>query len=129
MFRKAQKRNNLLIQPSLILKSVGFYILLLSVTIRYCHSFKTYKVQSWRAVYFSRRRQIAEKDNNRMNFGCRKSLGKLEHVPTGNKTDSFSIFKLFYVKIKFLNGKRKGSEERSDQVLVQNRPLQAVNEP
>ena len=64
-----------------------------------------------------------------MNFWCRKSLGKLEHVPTGNKTDSFSIFKLFYVKIKFLNGKRKGSEERSDQVLVQNRPLQAVNEP
>ena len=129
MFRKAQKRNNLLIQPLLILKSVGFYILLLSVKIRYCHSFKTYKVQSWKAVYFSQRCQIAEKDNNCMNFWCRKSLGKLDHVPTGNKTDSFSIFKLFYVKIKFLNRKRKGSEERSDQVLVQNRPVQDVNKP
>ena len=46
---------------------------------------------------------IAEKDNNCVNFWCRKSLGKLNHVPTSNKTDSFSILDLFYVKINFLN--------------------------
>ena len=85
-----------------ILKSVGFHILLQSITIRYCHSFKSYKVQSWKAVYISRRCQIAQKDNNCVNFWCRKSLGKLNHVPTSNKTDSFSILDLFYVKIKFL---------------------------
>ena len=90
---------NLLTQPFLILKGVGFYILLLSVTIRYCHSFKSYKVQSWKAVYFSRRCQIAEKDNNCVNFWCRTSLGKLNHMPTSNKTDSFSILDLFYVKV------------------------------
>ena len=44
-----------------------------------------------------------EKDNNCVNFWCRKSLGKLNRVPTSNKTDSFSILDLFYVKIKFLN--------------------------
>ena len=38
-----------------------------------------------------------------MNFWGRKSLGKLNHVPTSNKTDSFSILDLFYFKIKFLN--------------------------
>ncbi|CAH3129890.1 unnamed protein product, partial [Porites lobata] len=42
------------------------------VTIRYCHSFRSYKVQSWKAVYISRRCQIAEKDNNCVNFWCRK---------------------------------------------------------
>ena len=68
---------NLLTQPFLILKSVGFYILLLSVTIGYCHSFKSYKVQIWKAVYISRRCQIAEKDNNCVNFWCRKALRNL----------------------------------------------------
>ena len=106
-FRKAQKQNNLFIQPFLILKSVGFHLLLPSVTICYWHSFKSYKVQSWKAVYFSRRCQIAEKANNCMNFWCRKSLEKLDHAPTGNKPDSFSILNLFYVKIKFLNEKKK----------------------
>ena len=102
---------NLLTQPFLILKGVGFYILLLSVAIRYCHSFKSYKVQIWKAVYISRRCQIEEKDNNCVNFWCRKSLGKLNHVPTSNKTDSFSILDLFYVKIKFLN-ERNCSKKR-----------------
>ena len=107
-FRKNKKQNKLLTQPFLILKSVGFHILLQSITIRY---FKSYKVQSWKAVYISRRCQIAEKDNNYVNFWCRKSLGKLNHVPTSNKTDSFSILDLFYVKIKFLN-ERNCSEKR-----------------
>ncbi|CAH3176045.1 unnamed protein product [Porites evermanni] len=53
--------------------------------------------------YISRRCQIAEKDNNCVNFWCTKSLGKLNNVPTSNKTDSFSILDLFYFKIKFLN--------------------------
>ena len=45
--------------PALLnIKSVGFHILLLSVTIGYCHSFRSYKVQSWKAVYISRRCQI-----------------------------------------------------------------------
>ena len=102
-FRKAKKQNKLLTQPFLLLKTVGFHILLQSITIRYCISFKSYKVHSWKAVYISRRCQIAEKDNNCVNFWCRKSLGKLNHVPTSNKTDSFSILVLFYVKLKFLN--------------------------
>ena len=110
-FRKNKKQNKLLTQPFLILKSVGFHILLQSITIRYCHSFKSYKVQTWKAVYISRRCQIAEKDNNCVNFWCRKSLGKLNHVPTSNKTNSFSILDLFYVKVKFLN-ERNCSEKR-----------------
>ena len=111
-FRKAKKQNELLTQPFLILKSVGFHILLQNVTIRYCHSFKSYKVQSWwNTVYISRQCQIAEKDNNCVNFWRRKSLGKLNHVPTSKKTDSFSILDLFYVKIKFLN-ERNCSEKR-----------------
>ena len=61
--------------PALLnIKSVGFHILLLRVTIRDCHSFRSYKVQSWKAVYISRRCQIAEKDNNCVNFWCRKNL-------------------------------------------------------
>ena len=87
--RKAKKQKKLLTQPFLLLKTVGFHILVQSVTIRYCISFKSYKVHSWKAVYISRRCQIAEKDNNCVNFWCRKSLGKLSHVPTSNKTDSF----------------------------------------
>ena len=111
-FRKAKKQNELLTQPFLILKSVSFHILLQNFTIRYCHSFKSYKVQSWwNTVYISRRCQIAEKDNNCVDFLCRKSLGKLNHMPTSNKTDSFSILDLFYVKIKFLN-ERNCSEKR-----------------
>ena len=43
-FRKAKKQNKLPTQHFLILKSVGFLILLQSVTIRCCHSFKSYKV-------------------------------------------------------------------------------------
>ena len=101
-FRKAKNQNKLLTLALLNIKSVGFHILLLRVTIRGCHSFRSYKVQSWKAVYISRRCQFAEKDNNCVNFWCRKSLGKLNHVPTSNKTDSFSILDLFYVKIKFL---------------------------
>ena len=69
-------------------------------------------MQSWKAVYISRRSQIAEKDNNCVNFLCRKSIGKLNHMPTSNKTDSFSILDLFYVKIKFLN-ERNCSKKRS----------------
>ena len=45
------KQNNLLTQPFLKLKSVGFHILLLSVTMHYCHSFKSYKLQNWKVVY------------------------------------------------------------------------------
>ena len=68
-FGKAKKQNKLLTQPFLILKSVGFHILLQSVTTRYCHSFKSNKVQSWwNTVYFSRRCEIAEKDNNCVNL-------------------------------------------------------------
>ena len=68
-FRKAKKQNRLLTQPFLILKSVGFHILLQSVTTRYCHNFKSYKVQSWwNTVSISRRCQIAEKDNNCVNL-------------------------------------------------------------
>ena len=103
-FRKAKKQNKLLTQPFLISKA-------LVSTFYYCHSFRSNKVQSWKAVYISRRCQIAEKDNNCVNFWCRKSLGKLNHVPTSNKTDSFSILDLFYVKIKFLN-ERNCSEKR-----------------
>ena len=66
-------------------------------------SFKSYKVQRWKAVSISRRCQISEKDSNCVNFWCRKSLGQLNHEPTSNKTDSFSILDLFYVKIKLLN--------------------------
>ena len=110
-FRKNKKQNKSLTQPFLILKIVGFHILLQSITIGYCHRFKSYRVQSWKAVYISRPCQIAEKDNNCVNFWCRKSLGKLNHVPTSNKTDSFSILDLFYVKIKFLN-ERNCSEKR-----------------
>ena len=89
--------------PALLnVKSVGFHILLLSVTIRYCHSFRCYKVQSWKTVYISRRCQIAEKDNNCVNFWYRKSLGKLNHVPTSNKTDSFSILIYFISNLNFL---------------------------
>ena len=96
ILERLKKQNDLLTQPFLILKSVvSTTFLLLSVIIRYCHSFKSYKVQSWKAVYISRRCQIAEKDNNCVNFWCRKSLGKLNHVPTSNKTDSFSILELF----------------------------------
>ena len=111
-FRKAKKQNKLLTVALLNIKSVGFHILLLRVTIRESHSFRSYKVQSWKAVYISRRCQIAKKDNNCVNFWCRKSLGKLNHVPTSNKTDSFSILDLFYVKIKFLN-ERHCSKKRS----------------
>ena len=83
--------------PALLnIKSVGFHILLLSVTIRYCHSFRSYKVQSWKAVYISRRCQIAEKDNNCVNFWCRKSLGKLNHVPTSTKAKRIVIAVLIY---------------------------------
>ena len=68
-FRKAKKQNRLLTRPFLILKSVGFHILLQSVTTRYCHNFKSYKVQSWwNTVSISRRCQIAEKDNNCVNL-------------------------------------------------------------
>ena len=90
-------------QPFLILKSTGFHILLLSVKICYCHSFKSYEVQSWKAIYISWQCQITEKDNTCVNFWCIKFLGKLNHVPTLNKTDNFSILELFYVKNKFLN--------------------------
>ena len=103
-FRKAKKQNKLLTQPLLISKT-------LVSTFYYCHNLRSSKVQSWKAVYISRRCQIAEKDNNCVNFWCRKSLGKLNHVPTSNKTDSFSILDLFYVKIKFLN-ERNCSEKR-----------------
>ena len=81
-------------------------------TFYYCQSFRSNKVQSWKAVYISRRCQIAEKDNNCVDFWCRKSPGKLNHVPTSNKTDSFRILDLFYVKIKFLN-ERNCSKKRS----------------
>ena len=47
-----------------------------------------------------------------MNFWCRKSPGKRNHVSTSNKTDSFGILDLFYVKIKFLN-ERNCSKKRS----------------
>ena len=104
-FREAKKQNKLLTQHFLISKA-------LVCTFYYCHSFKSDKVQSWKAVYISRRCQIAEKDNNCVNFWCRKSPGKLNHVPTSNKTDSFSILDLFYVKIKFLN-ERNCSKKRS----------------
>ena len=50
-----------------------------------CHTFKSYKVQSWKAVYISRRRRIAEKDNNCVNFWCRKSLGKLNQCQPEKK--------------------------------------------
>ena len=96
---RIKKQNKLLTQPFLILKSFGFHISLQSITICYCHSFKSYKVQSWKAVYISRRCQIAENDNNRVNFWCRKSLGKLNNVPTSNKTDSFSILIYFMSKL------------------------------
>ena len=113
MILERLKKTEQVTYPALLnIKSVGFHILLLSVTIRYCHSFRSYKVQSWKAVYISRRCQIAEKDNNCVNFWCRKSPGKLDHVPTSNKTDSFSILDLFYVKIKFLN-ERNCSKKRS----------------
>ena len=105
----SHKQNKLLTQPFLILKAL---VGLLRVTIRYCHSFRSYKVQSWKTVYISRRCQIAEKDNNCVNFWCRMSLGKLNHVPTSNKTDSFSILDLFYLKLKFLN-ERNYSKKRS----------------
>ena len=109
-FKKTQEWSST--YPALLnIKSVGSHILLLSVTIRCCHSFRSYKVQSWKTVYISRRCQIAEKDNNCVNFWCRKSPGKLDHVPTSNKTDSFSILDLFYVKIKFLN-ERNCSKKR-----------------
>ena len=102
-FREAKKQNNLLYtQPFLILKSTGFDILLLSVKICYCYSFKSYEVQSWKAIYISWQCQITEKDNTCVNFWCIKFLGKLNHVPTLNKTDNFSILELFYVKNKFL---------------------------
>ena len=109
--QRIKNTKKLLSQPFLILKSVGFHILLQSTTICYCHSFKSYKVQSWKAVYISRRYQIAEKDNKCVNFWCRKSLGKLNNVPASNKMNSFSILDLFYVKIKFLN-ERNCSEKR-----------------
>ena len=102
-FYKGLKTEQVTYPALLNIKSVGFHILLLSVTIRYCHTFRKYKVQIWKTVYISRRCQIAEKDNNCVNFWCRKSLGKLNHFPTSNKTDSFCILDLFYVKIKFLN--------------------------
>ena len=72
----------------------------------------------------------AEKDNNCVNFWCRKSPGKLNHVPTSNKTDSFRILDLFYVKMKFLN-ERNCSKKRSlikiFEDMVQNRLLLVVN--
>ena len=111
-FQKGLKTEQVTYPALLNIKSVGSHILLLSVTIRCCHSFRSYKVQSWKTVYISRRCQIAEKDNNCLNFWCRKSLGKLNHVPTSNKTDSFGILDFFYVKIKFLN-ERNCSKKRS----------------
>ena len=104
-FRKNKKTEQVTYPAFLNIKKCWFphFITIPSITICYCHIFKSYKVQSWKAVYISRRCQIAEKDNNCVNFWCRKSLGKLNHVPTSNKTDSFSILDLFYVKIKFLN--------------------------
>ena len=38
---------------------------------------------------------MSEKDNNCVNLWCRNSLGQLNHEPTSNKTDSFSILDLF----------------------------------
>ena len=68
-----------------------------------CHTFKSYKVQSWKAAYISRRRRIAEKDNNCVNFWFRKSLGKLNQCQPAKKPDRFSIFEIFYAKVKFLS--------------------------
>ena len=84
-FRKAKKQNKLLTQPLLISKT-------LVSTFYYCHSFRSSKVQSWKAVYISRRCQIAEKDNNCVNFWCRKSPWKLNHVPTSNFSSWFTSF-------------------------------------
>ena len=99
------EKNKLLTQPFLISKA-------LVSTFYYCLIFRGNKVQCWKAVYISRQCQISEKDNNCVNFWCRKSQGKLNHVPTSNKTDSFSILDLFYVKIKFFN-ERNCSKKRS----------------
>ena len=48
-FRKAEKTEQVTypVLFNIMIKSVGFHSLLLSVTIRYCHSFRSYKVQSW----------------------------------------------------------------------------------
>ena len=98
------EKNKLLTQPFLISKA-------LVSTFYYCHSFRSNKLQSWKAVYISRRCQISQKDNNCVNFWCRQSPGKLNHVPNSNKTDSFRILDLFYVKIKFVN-ERNCSKKR-----------------
>ena len=100
-FREAKKQNRLLTQPFLILKALvsTFYYWASQFAAAIALEVIKYKA----GKQFARRCQIAEKDNNCVNFWCRKSLGKLDHVPTSNKTDSFSILDLFYVKIKFLN--------------------------
>ena len=75
-FKKAKKQTKLLTVALFNIKSVGFHILLLRVTICDCHSFRSYKVQSLKAVYISRRCQIAEKPMPLYYIGrtCRASV-------------------------------------------------------
>lgn len=117
-FRKAWTRNNVLTQPHSLLKSVGFYILILGFAICCCHSFKVIKyndnVKSQRkttTMWISGNRTIREK--------------RTRFVPTINKTDSSSILELVFCQNWiWMNGI---VTKRSDHVPVQNQPLRVVN--
>ena len=97
-FRKAQKLKNFT-YPALV--SVFYYWTSQFTT---AVALKVTKCKAGKQITFHDDAKSKRKTcKNCVNFGCRKSLGKLNHVPTSNKTDSFSIPELFYVKIKFLN--------------------------
>jgi len=81
----------------------GFHILLPGLTIRYYHSFKSFKLQSWRAVYISRRCEIAKKDTKCVNFWCTKFRENITVYQTSMKTIVLAFLNYFPVRIKFLN--------------------------
>ena len=93
------------LNPLSLIKSVGLHILLLFLTIHYCHSFKSYEVQSWKAIYISRRCEIAQihVKNNCINFRCRKLRENITIYQPAMKPIVLPFLNYFCVKIKFLN--------------------------
>ena len=93
------------LNPLSLIKSVGLHILLLFLTIHYRHSFKSYEVQSWKAIYISRRCEIAQihVKNNCINFRCRKLRENITIYQPAMKPIVLAFLNYFCVKIKFLN--------------------------
>ena len=121
ILEKLKKKPIYLLSPKALVFTFYYWFSLFATVI----VLKTIKYKSGKQFnLYSRRCEIADKDNNCVNLWCRKFPEKLNFVPATTKPTPLAFLNCISVKIKL----KEIVPKRSDQVLVQNRPLQLLND-